>query len=180
HSDQGYPGKIEALSDHLGADQNIDGAGTQTAKERRARFAASAGVAVHPRDPRARQQRGERASETFGAETLPFESRAAAFRTSFGSRRALAAEVASQAAVAQMERQADAAIAAGDDVPTQMALQEIVITAAIEKDDTLPAGFKIGAERLEQRRRKRYGRPCGSGIWRRHRSRRGCLRCRRR
>jgi hypothetical protein len=74
------PGKVVALGDHLGADQEVDLAARDPGQHRLGPRPRRH-VAIEPRHPRVGEPLGQRGGDTLGAEALALDLVGPAFRT---------------------------------------------------------------------------------------------------
>ena len=96
NADQGHVREVQSFGDHLGADEDVDLAGTEVAEDAAVILLALEGVGVHALDSRVGEKLREGVLDALGAQAGVTDGGIAAFRlgTRAGSGRGVAANVA--------------------------------------------------------------------------------------
>jgi hypothetical protein len=123
-ADQVDAGEVVPLGQHLGADQDVGAARGEGRQDRAVAAAGAGGVLVEPQDARLGEVRRQRQLEPLGPRAPGQERRAAAVRAGVRFAPREAAVVAEQLARAQVHRQRDVAVRAGDRHAAGRALQD--------------------------------------------------------
>src|SRR6185437_3044600 len=124
HADERHIWKIEALGDHLRAEQHVDLAAADPVENLGVRPLAARRVDVHARDARARKAVGEESLHLLGAESALPQQYALAARADGSRRFRMPAIVADEPLRRAMIRQRDRAIGTRRDVAALSTLDE--------------------------------------------------------
>ena len=148
---------MEALGDHLRADQDVDFPLSEIAKGVGVGVLAAHVVGVHPFDPRLGKSLDQRVLHFFRAAARVFERRRPALGTRVGHAAGKIAEMAAKFFRAAMERQRDAAIRAHLDIAALRTLERRGITPPVEENDGLLVAVDARVDRLDQAGREKDG-----------------------
>ena len=135
---------MQALGDHLGADEDINLAGAEIAQDAAVIVLAFHGIGVHAADARVREEFGQGVLDLLRAGAGEADGRVAAFlvRAERRDRFDVAANVAGQVLLDAMVGEGDAAIGAIRDEAASRALQRGGVTAPVQEQDGLLAPFE--------------------------------------
>ena len=136
-ADKGDVGEMEALGDHLGADEQIDLLSFKGIEGIAQFVLAGHGVGIDAGDAGGGELFAERFLNAFGAESGMEDAGVIASRAGAGGFFAVAADVADHDFFTLVKAQGGAAMLALDDVAAALADEAFGITAAVEKEDGL-------------------------------------------
>ena len=152
HADQGHVRKVEALGDHLRADQNIDVAAPELAEDLRVGILAAGGVGVHAHDARVREDLLHGGLDALGADAGHLDVGRAAFGIGAARRHRLdrSADVADHMVRRLVVGHLHAAVRTGLDVAADGAHHGGGVAAAVQEQHGLLALREAQADGLDQ------------------------------
>ena len=154
-ADQRDVGEMQALGDHLRADEDVNLADAEVAQDAAVILLPFQGIGVHAHDPRVREELGQGGLDLLRAQAGVANRRVAAFLVRADGRHGLdvRADVAAELLLVAMVSQRDAAIGAFGHEAAEGALQRGGVAPPVqEQDDLLLPFHPLGDGLLELRR----------------------------
>ena len=147
---QGHAREVEALGDHLRAEEHVILAGAEVGEDLPEEVLLAHRIGVDAGHAGAREELGDGLFDLLGAVALPADLGGAAARAEHRGALLVVAEVAAGGVVGAMERQRDAATFALHGLAAIRADQGTRMPATVQEEDRLLAAFEAGADAVGQ------------------------------
>lgn len=150
-ANEGDIGEVEALGNHLGAEEDVGLFGAEGGEEFVVAMAAGGGVGIHPDDAGGGEDGVEGGLDALGAEAELLEAGGVAGGAGGGRAAPETAEVAAEGVVLGVVGKLGCAVGATEHFTAGLALEGGGVAAAVEEEDGLFAAGEAGADGFDER-----------------------------